>query len=145
MQNWQAVQIGRLLKKSNNWVAIESDAIYQEVTVRLSGKGVVPRGYRQGSDIGGERRLQVKAGQFIISRIDARNGASGIIPPELDGAVVTNDFPVFDFDEDLLMPRFLFWLSKTAAFVQACRAASEGTTNRVRLILLCYLHLSIRF
>ncbi len=75
----------------------------------------------------------MKSGQFIASRIDARNGAFGLIPDELDGAVVTNDFPVFEPDKSKLHVPFLGWMSKTATFVDLCKAASEGTTNRVRL------------
>ncbi|WP_295581053.1 restriction endonuclease subunit S [uncultured Lamprocystis sp.] len=133
MRHWQSVELGSVLRKSDRWITIDPDATYQEVTVRLKGKGVVSRGFRQGIEMGGDRRLEVCPGQFILSRIDARHGASGIIPAELAGAVVTNDFPVFDCDESRLRPRYLSWLSKTEAFVEACRTTSEGTTNRVRL------------
>ena len=40
---------------------------------------------------------------------------------------------MFDVAADRLDPSFLDWLSKTSGFVDLCRAASEGTTNRVRL------------
>lgn len=30
-------------------------------------------------------------------------------------------------------PRFIGWVVRSAPFVELCRAASEGTTNRVRL------------
>jgi type I restriction enzyme S subunit len=56
-----------------------------------------------------------------------------LVPESLDGAVVSNDFPSFNIDRQRLAPRFLEWMSKTQAFVALCRAASEGTTNRVRL------------
>jgi type I restriction enzyme S subunit len=79
------------------------------------------------------RRAVVRQGQFILSRIDARNGAFGLVPENLDGAVVSNDFPSFDLNQERLEPKFLEWLSKTSAFVDLCKAASEGTTNRVRL------------
>jgi len=36
-------------------------------------------------------------------------------------------------NQECLEPRFLEWLSKTSTFVDLCKAASEGTTNRVRL------------
>jgi type I restriction enzyme S subunit len=75
----------------------------------------------------------VRAQQFILSRIDARHGALGLIPEALDGAVVSNDFPVFTPSASRLLPSFLAWISKTNSFVDICRAASEGTTNRVRL------------
>jgi len=68
-----------------------------------------------------------------MSRIDARHGAFGLVPPELDGAVVSGDFPSFDVDSDQLLPDFMSWLSRTEPFVAACKAASEGSTNRVRL------------
>jgi type I restriction enzyme S subunit len=133
MIGWQSVQLGNVLRKSDRWILIDPERTYQEVTVRLKGKGVVARGTRKGIEIGGDRRIEVRPGQFIISRIDARHGASGIIPEELAGAIVTNDFPVFDCDESRLRSDYLSWLSKTGAFVEACRATSEGTTNRVRL------------
>jgi len=75
----------------------------------------------------------VSQDQFILSRIDARNGAMGLVPTELDGAVVTNDFPTFNVNRERLLPAFLGWLCRTSAFVDTCRSASEGTTNRVRL------------
>jgi type I restriction enzyme S subunit len=79
------------------------------------------------------QRLRVRANQFIISRIDARNGASALVPDHLDGAVVSNDFPAFVPDAARLDVNFLGWLSRTKTFVELCKAASEGTTNRVRL------------
>jgi type I restriction enzyme S subunit len=94
---------------------------------------VVLRGIVAGSEIAAERRIRVRAGQFILSRIDARNGALGVVPDELDGAVVSNDFPTYNLVEDRLARGYLSWLSKTVQFVDLCRTASEGTTNRVRL------------
>jgi len=126
-------RLGDLLRKSDRWITLEPETTYQEITVRVNGKGIIPRGTRAGMEIGGDRRLEVRAGQFIISRIDARHGASGIIPQELDKGVVTNAFPVFDLDHEKLNSRYLHWLSKTHSFVESCKAASEGTTNRVRL------------
>ena len=51
----------------------------------------------------------------------------------LDGAVVSSDFPVFTLNSARILPEFLDWMSKTHEFVDLCKAASEGTTNRVRL------------
>lgn len=133
MFGWSTFRVGDVLEKSESWVTLDPDTAYQEVTVRLWGKGVCPRGSKVGSEIGSSRRLLVSPGQFIVSRIDARHGAFGLIPDELDGAVVTNDFPVFVPNPDRLNPQFLGWLSKTHGFVDACKKASEGTTNRVRL------------
>jgi restriction endonuclease S subunit len=50
-----------------------------------------------------------------------------------DEAIVTNDFPVFNVVENRLLPTYLGWMCRTASFVEECKRASEGTTNRVRL------------
>jgi type I restriction enzyme S subunit len=103
------------------------------VTVKLWGQGIVRRSIVAGQEIGSATRLAIHANQFLISRIDARNGASGLVPESLDGAVVSNDFPAFNVDTAKVCRRFLGWYAKTQDFVEKCRAASEGTTNRVRL------------
>ncbi len=131
--SWPSVALGDLLRRSERTIALHPEAIYKEITVRMNGKGVVERRQVQGVEIASDRRYEATAGQFIISRIDARNGASGIVPDELNGAVVTNDFPLFDVAKDRLDPSFLNWMSKTASFVDLSKRASEGTTNRVRL------------
>lgn len=130
---WPLVPLGELLTKNERMVSLVPAERYREVTIRLWGKGVILRRIVAGAEIAAERRFCVAADQFIVSRIDARNGAMGIVPPDLDNAVVTNDFPSFDANPAKLLPAFLGWLSRTQGFVDLCRAASEGTTNRVRL------------
>jgi type I restriction enzyme, S subunit len=130
---WPTVTLGDVLRRSEHIIPLDPEATYKEVTVRINGKGVVERRRVRGVEIAADRRYQAKTGQFIISRIDARHGASGLIPDELDGAVVTNDFPLFDVAKDRLDVAFLDWMSRTASFVELCKRASEGTTNRVRL------------
>lgn len=133
MTAWPLVPLGELLRKSDDWIKLDPLAKYRQVTIKLWGQGIVERSVVTGQEIGSETRLAVRAHQFLISRIDARNGASGLVPESLDGAVVSNDFPAFFPDADRLEPRFLGWYAKAARFVEDCKAASEGTTNRVRL------------
>jgi type I restriction enzyme S subunit len=129
---WPMVKLGEVLRRSEETVAPVPDAEYREITVRLWGNGVVERRRALGASLSG-RRFVARAGQFIASRIDARNGAMGLVPEELDGAVVSNDFPLFNLNHERIEPAFLGWLCRTAGFVELCQRASEGTTNRVRL------------
>ena len=107
--------------------------MYQQIRVRLWGKGLTLRTKVAGANIASRRQLRASAGQFLISRIDARHGAFGIVPDHLDGSLVSSDFPCFDIDEGVMLPRYLEWYSRTEGFVELCRRASEGSTNRVRL------------
>ena len=130
---WPKVSLGEVLRKSEEAIALQPDVQYRQITVKLWGKGAVLRGILTGAEIASSRQLVARRGQFILSRIDARNGALGIVPPELNEAIVTNDFPVFNVVENRLLPAYLGWMCRTAFFVEECKRASEGTTNRVRL------------
>lgn len=130
---WQKLPLKDLLIKSDDWVVLKTDESYREITVRLWGKGVVLRGEVTGMEVASKQRNKVRAGQLILSKIDARHGAFGIIPPKLDGAIVSGDFPVFDVNTAQVDARFLEWMTKGKEFVEICKKASEGTTNRVRL------------
>jgi len=137
------VALGELLTRSSRPAEIDPLARYQEVTVRMWGKGVLRRGFVMGAEVSDGRRFLATAGQFILSRIDARHGANGLIPLDLDGAIVTTDFPLFDFDLSRIEPKYLEWLGRTRGFVGLCLRASEGTTNRVRLSEERFLSLTI--
>ena len=130
---WPIVRLGDVLTRSQESVTLEPDHRYREITVRLWGKGVVQRRALLGAEVATQRRFVARQGQFILSRIDARNGALGIVPAALDGAIVTNDFPLFSVNRQRLLPAYIGWACKAASFVDQCRRASEGTTNRVRL------------
>ncbi|WP_447973911.1 restriction endonuclease subunit S [Nitrospira sp. Kam-Ns4a] len=130
---WPMVRLGEVLRRSEETTVLEPHTEYREITVKLWGKGVVERRTVLGSEMAGARRFVARAGQFVLSRIDARNGAIGLVPEELDGTIVSNDFPLFAVDVTKLLPPFLGWMSRTPEFVDMCKQASEGTTNRVRL------------
>ena len=133
MKAVRTVCIGDFLNKSQNWVEPEPGETYKQITARLWGKGLTLRAEVSGSQIAAVRQLQVKAGQFLLSRIDARHGAFGIVPISLDGALVSNDFPCFDIDPKIVLPTYFAWYARTENFIALCRRASEGSTNRVRL------------
>lgn len=133
MSRWPSVPLGELLKPSSDRVQLDPDQTYAQVTARLWGKGLALRGLVKGSEIAAAQQNRVSTNQFVISKIDARHGAFGIVPAELDGAVVSNDFPAFNVDPEKALPEYVAWVARTAWFIAICKSASEGSTNRVRL------------
>lgn len=133
MSKWPQVPLGELLSRADSPADLAPETEYHEVTIRLWGKGVISRGQVRGADVTTARRF-VRSGQLILSKIDARNGALGMVPSELDGAIVSNDFPSFELQEaGRCSPGFMSWLVRSKSFVDLCKASSEGTTNRVRI------------
>lgn len=145
-KKYPMVKIGTFLTKSTNIIDIRNDEEYKQLTIKINNGGVVPRNKGiliKGSEIGTRRQTVAHAGQFVMSKIDARNGAYGIVPEELDGAIVTNDFPVFDVDIDIILPQFMVLISTTPQFVEFARKCSSGTTNRKRIDIKTFLQQAI--
>jgi len=126
------VLIGDFLHRIKRPVELIASDQYKLVTIKLKHNGVVLRHHKLGSEIK-SKMFEVKEGDFILSGIDARNGAFGIVPKDLDGAIVTNDFWYFDIDESIVDKHFFLELTTTLWFDEICRKGSDGTTQRIRL------------
>ncbi|HCL55425.1 MAG TPA: hypothetical protein DHW82_00215 [Spirochaetia bacterium] len=126
------LKIGDFLLRKKVPVKILPDEEYSLVTIKLYHKGVILREKKKGSLLG-SNMYRVSAGDFILSGIDARNGAFGIVSEELEGAIVTNDFWYFDVDESKVKRDFFYWLTTTPLFLDACQKSSKGETQRIRL------------
>lgn len=133
MSEWPMVKLGEVISRVDETEQILKPEDETFVTLKLHGKGVVPRNIGDGKTPKSFRGFRVKLGQFIYSRIDARNGAFGIIPAELDGAVVSKDFPVYEVDSAEIMPSILISICTSEHFVNQIRSMSNGATNRQRI------------
>ena len=141
--NFKLMPIDSFLIKSRLKVLIEDEKTYQRVTVKINNNGVVPRDTEIGKNIGTKQQYLIKTGQFLMSKIDARNGAFGIVHENLDGAIVTNDFPVFDVDNSVINPEFLVLITTTKEFIKFAQSCSSGTTNRQRIDIDMFLNVNI--
>jgi len=130
---YKLVEIGSFLSKDRTPIDIKDDKEYRRVTVKIKNGGVYLRDIKKGSDIGSKKQFIVSEGQFIISKIDARNGAMGIIPADLSGAIVTNDFPLFSINTNLINPQYFLLNITTDVFLKFAQSCSSGTTNRQRI------------
>lgn len=127
--------IGNLLIRNREKEILKDDKAYKQVTIKLYGKGVVQRGDELifGKDIGTKNQFRVSEGQFIMSKIDARNGAFGIVPAELEGAITTQDFLSYNINTEKILPEFFNLITGTKHFAELCQKASSGTTGRQRV------------
>lgn len=142
-ENYDVFPIGNFLERNRHSINIQDEVEYKRVTVRANNNGVMLRDIEIGKNIGTKKQYLVNEGQFILSKIDARNGAMGLIPSELDGAVVTNDFPVFTIDKQKILPQFLVLITTTKGFLRFIQNHSSGTTNRRRINLNLFLNVKI--
>ena len=94
-RDWASKKIGQWLKLAERPIVLQDEEEYQLVTVRRGFGGVDSRGSFLGKNVLVKNYFIVKTGDFIISKRQIAHGACGIVPPELDGAVVSNEYNVF--------------------------------------------------
>ena len=137
------MRIGEFLKRNKTAVAIEDDKTYKRATIKVRNGGIFLRDEEIGSKIGTKNQFLISKGQFLLSKIDARNGAFGVVPEVLDGGIITGNFWTFDVDYNIINPHYLALLTTTEAFVQFCEQASNGTTNRHYLQESLFLNIKV--
>ncbi len=94
-RDWASKKIGQWLKLAERPIVLQDEEEYQLVTVRRGFGGVDSRGSFLGKNVLVKNYFIVKTGDFIISKRQIAHGACGIVPPDLDGAVVSNEYNVF--------------------------------------------------
>ena len=132
-KDFELVKIGSFLKRNKTQIIVDDNTTYKRVTIKLYNGGVFLRDTEIGKNIGTKKQFSIKEGQFLLSKIDARNGAFGIATNEVDGAIITADFLAFDIDTSKINPDFLVLITTTKKFMQFAQSASSGTTGRQRI------------
>lgn len=94
-RDWASKKIGLWLKLAERPIVLQDEEEYQLVTIRRGFGGVDSRGSFLGKNVLVKNYFIVKTGDFIISKRQIAHGACGIVPPEIDGAVVSNEYNVF--------------------------------------------------
>lgn len=127
---WREIRLADVLVRKRDAIVIEDGVTYTRLRIQVKGRGVVVRDAVDGAKIGTKRQFVVGEGQFVLSKIDARYGAFGIVPPEGDGAIITGNFWAYEVDEGVVLPRMLHYLTRSDAFLDFCARSSPGATNR---------------
>jgi type I restriction enzyme S subunit len=130
VSEWQKVKIGDLLKRSKISIDIEDSNIYSRVTIRGKHKGISLRDEEVGKKIGTKKQFVLKAGQFLMSKIDARYGAFGIAGTDVDDAIITGNFWAYDINKKLTTVDWINNYTNSPAFYDLCERASSGITHR---------------
>ncbi|MCP5385176.1 MAG: restriction endonuclease subunit S [Sphingomonadaceae bacterium] len=122
---WSRLRMKDLLDVIERPVKLVDSKSYQLVTAKRSRGGIVSRGTLRGDEIKVKQQFEVRSGDFILSNRQIAHGGCGIVPPELDGAVVSGEYTVLH-PKPMLDLRFLHYLSHSAYFQQICFHSGVG-------------------
>ena len=126
-------RIGKAITRCKDQMIVEDGNKYKRITIKTNCGGVVVRDEVLGEEIKTKNQYYIKSGQLAVSKIDSRNGAFGIVPPEADGAIITGNFWVYDVNPEVANIEYLVLLLSSNAFVQAWQDCSNGSGNRLYL------------
>lgn len=129
-QKYPFVKIGDFLSRNKTQVKIQDGVLYKRPTIRMNANGISLRDEVDGKEIGTKNQFRINERQFLLSKIDARNGAFGVVPKELDNGIITGNFWTFEVDYSIINPHYLTLLTGTKEFQKLSQSASVGTTNR---------------
>lgn len=112
---------------------------WKAITIKFSGE-VLPR---DRAEVFKGAMFAAYPGDLVFSKIDARNGAVGLIPSSIPKAVITPEYPVFTPKADKLRPAFLNHLLRAAHFKADLQRKASGTSGRKRVTPEGFLSLDV--
>jgi hypothetical protein len=108
------------------------DKDFNLVRVKWHAKGAQRRETRKGEDIAGAL-TEVHHRDVVISRIDSTQRAVAVIPEDLDGAFISNEFYALRVDPQKYLPELLCRILATSRYVAFFFTQKTGSTKRLRL------------
>ncbi|MDX7686001.1 hypothetical protein SJS35_20255 [Aeromonas caviae] len=112
---------------------------WQAITIKFSGE-VLPRDRDEAFK---GAMFAAYPGDLVFSKIDARNGAVGLIPDSIPKAVITPEYPVFTPKPEKLRPDFLNHLLRAGHFKADLQRKASGTSGRKRVTPEGFLSLDV--
>jgi type I restriction enzyme S subunit len=124
---WPKVKLGEVLTHRKQFITIDELTDYQRPRVQLHVQGVILRDKISGALIKTKKQQVCRKGDFLVAEIDAKVGGFGIVPDNLNGAIVSSHYFLFEVDESKLDRAFLGYFIRTPAFRKQVEA--QGSTN----------------
>ncbi len=103
----------------------------QLLTIRFDGS-IEPRPSISRNEIKG-KLFRVCSGDVVFSKIDVRNGAIGLVPPDVENSFVTSEFPTYSVLSELADPQYIKILFRTKVFMRILNSMISGTSGRKRI------------
>ncbi|NLJ37477.1 MAG: hypothetical protein GX432_01795 [Candidatus Atribacteria bacterium] len=126
---YPVVKMERFLQNRKEFFTINDNIEYKLVTVQLHARGIHERSRLLGSEIKTKKQQRIKAGDLLVAEIDAKVGGYGIVPPELDGAIVSGHYFLYEIDKSQVEPDYLEYYLQSGNPEQDVQQFVKGSVN----------------
>ena len=111
-------------------VTVSRDEVYHFAGVYSFGRGVFKGPVKSGAEFAYSRLTRIHTGEFIYPKLMAWEGGLGVVPSECDGLVVSPEFPVFEVNQDRVLPETLDVYFRSPSVWPMLSEISAGTNAR---------------
>src|SRR5690349_2621649 len=100
-------KFAEFLRHRKQFIRIDDFEVYKRARVQLHWKGIVIRDQVEGAAVKTRAQQVARAGELLVAEIDAKVGGIGIVPLEVDGAIVSSHYFLFEIDEQKCLRSWL--------------------------------------
>ena len=122
---WKTKKLGTLLMDTPRPIDMDEGTQYSLVTVKRRYGGVVSREILKGKNIKVKSQFLVESNDFLISKRQIVHNACGLVPKELEGSIVSNEYSVLTANKDCDV-RFFNYFAQQPSVSQSFMQASVG-------------------
>lgn len=130
MMSWPLVSLSEVLTETSDPVTVNPAEKYPNLGLYSYARGAFGKPDIDGAQTSAKTLYRVRGGQFIYSRLFAFEGAYAVVPDEMDGCFVSNEYPVFDHDRERVDIRYLRWLLSAPRVWREIAVGSKGLGGR---------------
>ena len=138
-----------VLEEVSHRERLDPNQCYRLLGVRWWGEGVFERERKMGRDIKAKSAFRVAKGAIIYNRLFAFRGSFAVVPDDMDGCHVSNEFPTFVCKEEVpnpdVMSRYIVHCLNSRQYRNIVDTMSTGSTktSRNRFSQVQFLDLSV--
>jgi type I restriction enzyme S subunit len=124
---WRRYRLGELLEEVDRYVTFNDEHTYKLASIRRRSEGLFFREALQGKDIKTKVMKTIRAGDFLLSKMQVVHGAWGLVTPEFDGMFVSDSYiSLVPRNGSALKIEFLNYLSRMRSMRHLAYISSHG-------------------
>jgi len=134
-KGWRFTRFDEFLKKIDRKIIIQDDDSYKCVGVRWYAMGAFVREHLLGMNIARKQQWIIKAGDVVYNKLFAWKGSFAIADKSVNGCIVSDKFPTYEVNLEIIHPDFLMYYFRTPQLAQQAQDLSKGAAAISKLTL----------
>lgn len=126
-EGWRLLPVSAFASQLENKEKVKPEGEYRMAGVRWYGEGVFHRETVVGKEQSANYLYPLKPGTIIYNRLFAWKESFAVVPEYFNGYYVSNEFPQFEIDPAIALPKYIYLLFNTKKIINAVNAASIGS------------------